>query len=135
MEKLNTVMLIDDMEADNYINRLMIESMNIAERVVDFEYAEKALEYLNSEDRPGVDVIFLDINMPRMDGFEFLDEYKNLDPQLKSKVVVIMLTTSMAQYDRERAKTYADLDDFQNKPLSRDSLREMLNKHFSWELH
>jgi CheY-like chemotaxis protein len=68
--------------------------------------------------------------MPGMNGFEFLKEYKKLAPELKSKVVIIMLSTSLNPDDRERANANKDVTEFQNKPLTVELLHETIEKYF-----
>ena len=68
--------------------------------------------------------------MPRMNGFEFLEEYKKLDESLKSKVLIVMLTTSLNPEDRKRAMAFGEVNEFQTKPLSIEVLKEIIEKHF-----
>ena len=67
-------------------------------------------------------LILLDINMPIMDGFEFLEEYSKLDSNLKASTVVVMLTTSLHPRDLERADTFPDLKAYINKPLTKEEI-------------
>ena len=72
-------------------------------------------------DRPSL--ILLDVNMPIMNGFEFMDAYEKLDPTFKASLVVVMLTSSLHAMDQERANNLKDLSDFINKPLSLECLQ------------
>ncbi len=115
---LKNVMLIDDGEADQMLyKRTMMRSGQVG-RVLQFEYADEALEYLKKEGREEIDVIFLDINMPRMDGFEFLEEACADFGDSFTRAVIIMLTTSLNPKDRERAAQFDVVKDFIDKPLT-----------------
>src|SRR5687767_12509529 len=100
--KYPSVMLIDDNEIDNFINQKMIEGSHFAERVYVHTSSKSALEfYLNLVRSEGIpeelfpSVIFLDINMPIMDGFQFLDEFGKIPLKNRGNVKIVMLTTSI----------------------------------------
>ncbi len=115
-------MLIDDDDFDlRMYQRIIARSGTIAE-IVTFTSAQDALDYLLDADTPHVDLIFLDINMPRMSGFEFMQAAcAALGPDFDVPVVM-MLTTSMSDDDRNRARTFAPIKAYFNKPLSPDHL-------------
>ncbi|MDH7463492.1 response regulator [Chitinophagaceae bacterium 26-R-25] len=134
-KKLKCVMLIDDDEPTNFLNKMVVEEMDCAERIKVIPNARQALEYLkaasnNNSDQCTPELIFLDINMPAMDGWEFLAEYERLSEQQKSKVIVVMLTTSFNPEDRLRAMEIESVAAFKNKPLTVEILREILEAHF-----
>lgn len=132
MKKLNTILLIDDDESDNFYHRLVLEESAIAQSIEIAYYAEEALEYLRAHDRvAAIDLIFLDINMPRMNGFEFIDEYAKLDGKHKTKIVIFMLSTSLNPSDQARAEANPYIAGFLYKPLSEEKLQEVLTAHFS----
>ena len=121
--KIKTVMTIDDDELDQMLYKRVIDRSGIVDNVISFQLAEEALTYLKSEDRAEIDVIFLDINMPRMNGFEFLEQALNeLGPEF-SKSVVIMLTTSLNPADKERADKHKVVKAFLHKPLTIEQLQ------------
>jgi CheY-like chemotaxis protein len=96
--------------------------------------AKEALDYLvsrNENKTPRPDLIFLDINMPGMNGWEFLHEYNKLDKQLQSRAIVIMLTTSENPDDQMKAKGINVVSDFKTKPLTVEMLEEVIDKYFS----
>ena len=72
------------------------------------------------------DLIFLDINMPHMDGWEFLDEFITLPESVLQKMKVVMLTSSVDINDIAKSKTYKPVTDFLSKPLNKDNLRNLL---------
>jgi CheY-like chemotaxis protein len=130
-QKLARILLVDDNEADNYLHKLIITETGVAESVVDMLDGEAALEYLksNPEDQ-APDLIFLDINMPRMNGWEFIEAYEQLPLVKKSAIVIIMLTTPVFGKDRERAEKMPHFSGFLNKPLAEEDLLEVVRKHF-----
>lgn len=124
-------MLIDDNPDDNFFHQRVIKKADAAEVVISENSAMAALEYLKSKkDHPHEhpDLIFLDINMPGMNGWEFLEEYEKLDKNLQSHVIVVMLTTSENPDDRMRAMNI--IPEFKTKPLTREMLEEIINKYF-----
>lgn len=115
--KIKNVMLIDDEEIDQKQYRRVLKRSGLVENIVSFSYADKALEYLKANPEQTFDVILLDINMPRMNGFEFLERVtQELGPAF-AHAVIIMLTTSLNPGDRERALQFDVVRDFINKPL------------------
>ncbi|HYF29604.1 MAG TPA: response regulator [Chitinophagaceae bacterium] len=137
-KKLNCVLLVDDDEPTNFLSRMLLEEANCTEHIEVAHSGIEALDYLESSEttdedhdiyvRP--DLIFLDINMPAMNGWEFLEEYKNLEKDKKGKIVVVMLTTSLNPDDSARAKGIPDISDFESKPLTSEKLGKILRKHF-----
>lgn len=126
---VNCIMLIDDNPHDNFFHSRVIENCNAAKHIIVKEMAEEALQYLKAlEHHPGLkpNIIFLDINMPGMNGWEFLDEYKLLDKSLQSEMLVMMLTTSNNPKDDELAKKHGVPLGFRTKPLTEEMLHEVL---------
>jgi CheY-like chemotaxis protein len=131
-KKYHAVMLIDDNEIDNLINQKMIEAADIAEHIYTHTGAKSAIEFLKNISKlidiskdvlP--DVIFLDIDMPLMDGFQFLDEFEKLSDQTREKCKVVMLTSSINPQDMNKSKKYSYVKEYINKPLSQQSLEQL----------
>ena len=115
---LKTILLVDDETADNIIHRRLLDNMCIADNIEDFIYAEDALNYLKTPEGKNTDLIFLDINMPRMNGFEFLDEFKNLEKNPEDLPMVVMLSTSNPNWDDDVSRKYPLIKHFFTKPLT-----------------
>lgn len=130
-KKYRTVMLIDDNEIDNLINQKMIEAASITENIYTHTGAKSAIEFLKNMERLDVaekvlpDVIFLDIDMPLMDGFQFLDEFEKLGDTTKTKCKIVMLTSSINPQDFNRSKKYDNVKLYLNKPLSHESIQKL----------
>ena len=128
MSAFKSVLLVDDSRATNFMHRELIREADFAERVDVALDGEEALDFLRS----GGDleyfppsVIFLDINMPKMDGFEFLEACKSLPEPQRGSLIIVMLTTSLDPGDRTRAMATGMVRDFHNKPLSIAALEGM----------
>jgi len=129
-KRLNCIMLVDDDEDDNYFHQIILRKMDIADHIEVAESGLEALEYLAKENEVP-DIIFLDINMPGMDGWDFLDEYKKLNARQKTPVIIIMLTTSISPADKEKAEKLPEITSFQSKPMTPEMLNDILERHFS----
>lgn len=139
MDNLETrainVMIVDDDDISNFIYRKVIESEDISEKVVDFQRARTALDFLmsnldNVHELP--DLVFLDINMPVIDGWGFLKEYKEkIYPKLPKNLVICMLSSSVYKEDIDRAKSYEIVNEYISKPLTGEQVSDIVSKHFS----
>jgi CheY-like chemotaxis protein len=123
--KYQTALLIDDNEIDNFINKKLLMKTQFSENIKEVTSALKALEFLKENaDSPEnlPDIIFLDIMMPVMDGFEFLEEYDKLPQSIKSKPKIIMLSSTESFKDLNRANSNKYVYKFLNKPLTEPAL-------------
>jgi CheY-like chemotaxis protein len=132
--KLNCILLVDDDEPTNFLNKMILEDVDCAQNIEVAYSGQGALEYLKTANGNGdptsPELIFLDINMPAMNGWEFLEQYSALDKQHKANVVIVMLTTSLNPDDHERANGIADVSGFETKPLTQEKLECILKKYF-----
>jgi len=125
------ILLVDDSDADNFLHQRVIKKLGCTNHVETCENGREALDYLESTkgsepSRPSL--IFLDLNMPAVDGWEFLARYEEADG--RQPPIIVMLTTSHNPDDRTRAEAHPSVSDFLIKPLTKDSLREVLHKFF-----
>lgn len=128
----NSVMLVDDNEIDNFINERIIAGAHFSKNVLIYSSGKSALEYLINILKTGQqesiifpEVIFLDINMPMMDGFQFMDEFNKLKNGMKKSPKVVVLTSSMNPIDKQKALHHS-IQYFLNKPLSHVALAAIL---------
>ncbi|MBK6265748.1 response regulator [Marivirga sp. S37H4] len=133
MSKYHSVMLIDDNEIDNLINQKMVEAARLSDYIYTHTGAKSAIEFLKNIEQLEKDVvesvlpdvIFLDIDMPLMDGFQFLEEFNKLKDTTINKCKIIMLTSSINPQDVSKSKKYEAVKKYLNKPLSQESLTDL----------
>jgi CheY-like chemotaxis protein len=138
MNKVNCVLLIDDDYSTNFLNKKVVEKADCSEHIQVTSSAEEALDYLQSKGKfsengdkfPQPGLVFLDINMPGMDGWDFLEEYKKLPREKKGRIVISMLTTSLNPEDRARAGSISEVDHFLTKPLTADAIQAIVNTYY-----
>ncbi len=134
MKKLNSILLIDDNVDDNFFHVREIKKYNTAIEVTTKSSAVDALAYLQSLKDGGEEfpnLLFLDINMPSMNGWEFLQEYNNNNQDAAGAVVIIMLTTSSNPDDEAKAKSWSIVTDYKTKPLTKKLLEEIIEQYFN----
>jgi len=131
--KLKNILLVDDDEATNYIHKRVIKEADCTENIIIRDSGTDALQYLTSKidgKYPQPDLIFLDINMPAMDGWEFLEQYKNLEDEQQAKTIIVMLTTSLNPDDKDKANTIPLISGFMAKPLTPEKLEHLHEEYF-----
>jgi CheY-like chemotaxis protein len=121
ISKLHTILLIDDDMTVNFIHAQIIETEKITDSLRVAETAESALQILSAE-KP--DLILLDLNMPKINGWEFIAEYKKRIPAAQRSRIVI-LSSSANPDDKVRAEKAPEISGFYNKPLTKEALREI----------
>jgi CheY-like chemotaxis protein len=134
MRKLSSILLVDDDNASNFLNKTLIEDLEVAEKVVISKNGREALNFISScslqlsdakESLP--EVILLDLNMPVMDGFEFLEEFEKLKINSSKSVLIFLLTSSSNSRDIEKARQYT-VAGYLNKPLTEEKVIGILDK-------
>ncbi|WP_224994397.1 response regulator [Cesiribacter sp. SM1] len=134
MAKIQKILFVDDDMICTYLNVTLVEGLGIAKRVESLHGAEEALEYIQEHYSGKTaypaghpDLIFLDIKMPGMDGFEFLEELDKLKGVDKSRFLVILLTASLNPCDQERAMCHSDkVFTCLAKPLAEEDVKKLL---------
>jgi CheY-like chemotaxis protein len=129
MAKDINILLIDDSDVDNFINKAIISKEDNISQITTMTSGHDALAHLtsigdNTEAYP--DVIFLDIKMPRMSGFEFLDEYNHLPKTLTEHCKIYILSSSMDSLDTEKGKEYSVVTKHLIKPLAHHQIGDLL---------
>jgi CheY-like chemotaxis protein len=129
---LNHILLIDDDDITNFINERVIKRDHLANTITVMHRADHALQYLSTlTDSEKPNLILLDINMPAMNGWEFIEEYKKIDAKITEDIILVMLTTSINPDDKIKAQENTHINDFKVKPLSSEILTEIIHTHFN----
>ncbi|MBF6641986.1 response regulator [Flavobacterium sp. J49] len=129
MKKIELLALVDDDDTFVFITKRIIEKTNHVKEIKVFGNGLDALNYLkenlNSEYKLP-DVIFLDLSMPIMDGWQFLDEFTSLESQKTSKIIIYVCSSSISPHDIMKAKKMSAVSDFIIKPVTKDKFSEII---------
>lgn len=133
-KKFKCLLLVDDRDDCNYMHKIVINDMDCAEKIQVALNGKEAIDFLKSKEgdsHPQPEIIFLDLNMPVMDGWEFLEEYDKLEEEQKAGIVLIMLTSSLSVKDQKRASKNKYIKEYITKFLDDSSLEFIIKKYFS----
>jgi CheY-like chemotaxis protein len=135
-KKLNCVLLVDDDFATNFINKKIIQKNELTDFIHVALNGKEAIDYLCRQGKfesadneyPRPQLILLDINMPVMDGWEFMESYKNLDLEYKENITIVMLSSSFNPADKAKAESISEISAFTQKPMTREALLDIIKK-------
>ncbi|MGI4737235.1 MAG: response regulator [Janthinobacterium lividum] len=138
MEVLNHIVLVDDNETTSFLNNRLLSRLSLASKVTTFSRAEEACRFLWQGNElaavPPADLVFVDLKMPGMSGFDFLEQYSQLPAAVQERTVVAVLTTSMHAADTARVAQYPNVE-YLTKPLTEEKLQRLLAKRFDMKLN
>ncbi|WP_405296209.1 response regulator [Algibacter sp. Ld11] len=125
------ICIVDDDDIYQFTVVKTLELLEFEKNIKVFSDGEEALEFLldnldKNDELP--DVIFLDINMPIMDGYQFMEEYVKIKSRLGKKTVIYMVSSSVDPVDIERAKRISDISDYIIKPIEPGKLKTIMEK-------
>jgi len=128
LKKIKSILLVDDDPITNFINHNLIKRLSIAETIAVKHNGYEALQYIETQSGPDKypDLIFLDINMPVMNGFEFLETFQNTTLPEKEKIKIIILSSSISPKDLKKIKFFNV--ELISKPLKSQDLLSIINK-------
>ena len=134
MEKLSSVLLVDDDTTNNFLNELLFQQLGVTDRLLTAEDGAKALDIIENTAGPNEPaLILLDVNMPGMGGIEFLETYRRLPQAQRGATVIIMLTTTMDARDLSRLEEL-NIAGLVSKPLTKEKIDGILQLHFQRQL-
>ncbi len=134
MKKINCILLLDDNPADNDFHKIVITEADVCNHIEAVGSGSEAIQYLHKAADTGTvpipNMIFVDINMPGMNGFDFLREYASIYWKLPPDIALVMLTTSQNPADKTNSARAGDITDYVNKPLTVELVHKLVEKYF-----
>ncbi|MDN5216183.1 response regulator [Fulvivirgaceae bacterium BMA12] len=130
---MKSILLIDDEDINLFILQNLLRLSKIDADIVFFNTSQKGINYLEDLIAKGAefpDLILLDIEMPVMNGWDFLEVYKKFQKSYTYGSKVIIFTTSIVEQDMAKAKSYEEVEDFVNKPMTIELLKSIQQEHF-----
>ncbi|RYY07611.1 MAG: response regulator [Sphingobacteriaceae bacterium] len=129
MQPITNVIIIDDSKEDCYLIKTRLKSLDPDVNVITFFSAQKAYDYINSESlnfQAAKNIIILDIYMPVMTGFEFVEEFENLPEEVQNKYTICALTSSISKSNMEKIISYKSVNSFLEKPIKTEDLLKLI---------
>jgi CheY-like chemotaxis protein len=134
--KSAVICVIDDDNVYQYTITKTLKALNLAKKILVFSDGEQAIQFLvdNIAEAAEIpDVIFLDVNMPIMDGWQFLEQYVHIKPRLGKEITIYMVSSSVDPVDLERAKKIKEISDYVIKPVAPDRVQELVTALYGGE--
>ncbi len=135
-QKLGCILLIDDDPASSFLNGVIIKKVGLSAHIQVTAKAQDALDFITysgifeSSNHVKPDLIFVDISMPDLDGWDFVEHFRRLPEEYTSDVVLVILTSSENKVDRQKALHLPEIQSYITKPLSKSKVTDLVNKFF-----
>lgn len=126
---IRLISIVDDDSVYQFTMQVYAETLNISDKMMYFNHGEEAIAYLNKNignENKLPDLILLDMNMPVMDGWQFIEEFFSLELNISKKIVIYMISSSVREEDIQRAKSLSLLSGYLIKPVERENLQQLL---------
>lgn len=134
MTKLPAILLVDDDQTTNFLNRSLLSRLAVTEKILVAHDGQEALILLARQCQPLTPtcprLIFLDVNMPGMNGIQFLEAYQQSPLAAQKAIVIVMLTTSLHPRDVERVQQLHAVSGFVSKPLTAEKVQNIMAEYF-----
>ncbi|MBA4852019.1 response regulator [Emticicia sp. BO119] len=137
LKEINCFLLVDDDKITNLLHTKLLKICHVQSHVEVVTSGVQAIDFLtckgaytSNKNFPQSGIILLDINMPVMNGWDFLDEYKKFDKITRSKFFIVMLTSSIDPSDKNKADEIEDIKMFLNKPLTKENLLSIIHNYY-----
>lgn len=130
MTKINTIYLVDDDDIFQYLTRKVIEETKKVSQICEFQNGEAAIESIKTAiESKGTlpELILLDLSMPIMDGWDFLDELQRIKPMIHTQIIIYIVSSTISPKDIQKVSTYAEVKDYVIKPITRQKFNDLLN--------
>jgi CheY-like chemotaxis protein len=125
------VCLIDDDKVYQFTSKMILEATQLTSRIITFFNGQEAIEFFLAPENQQIDilpdVIFLDINMPIMNGWNFLEAFDKLASDLPKKIIIYVVSSSVDESDMERSKSFDSVTDYVIKPINKEKYRLLLS--------